>query len=377
MVRHELKRNDRQQRRETLLRFRDLNGVIRYLGDHFVAFGHHGNHSTLPGFDLLDVGDHFFVRTTMRRNDYHRHFLRDEGDRSMFHLRRGIAFGMDIRDLLQFERALQCNRVIIPASEINEILGVRESLGEIRNAFVLGQHALDLVGDLTQFADDPQVLVGRQRSFLASDTEREHGKCYHLRREGFGGSDTDLRSHMGVTAAIAQTRDRRPDDITDREDERSFGLSELDCRQRVCCLARLRDGNDHIVLVDDRLAIAELRRILDFHRYLRELFDGVHSDQAGVPRSAASGDDNSLGVQETVFIIDESGEGDIVLAYVDASAHGVRQRARLLEDFLEHEMRVAAFFQLAQRELQSLDLRGLFNVVDGSNIEEPLPLPSF
>ena len=87
-----------------------------------------------------------------------------------------------------------------------------------------------------------------------------------------------------------------------------------------------------------------------------------------MPGCTAGSDDDTLGVEETIFVIDESGEGDVILAYVDTSTHGVGQGTRLLEDLLEHEMRIAAFLELREREFEALDLRGLGDIIDSRDI---------
>ena len=173
---------------------------------------------------------------------------------------------------------------------------------------------------------------------------------------------------MGITAAVGHTRNRSTHHITNREDERTFGFGELDSGEGVRRLAGLRDGNDDIVFVDDRLAVTELGRVFHLHGYLRELLNGVHSYQPGMPGGAAGCDDDTLGIQETLFVINETGESDVILAYVHTPSHGVRQRARLLKYFLEHEMRIAPFLQLTQRQLETLDLRRLLHVIDGRDV---------
>ena len=62
-----------------------------------------------------------------------------------------------------------------------------------------------------------------------------------------------------------------------------------------------------------------------------------------MPTRATGGDDDTLSIKEALFVINESRERNVVLPHVHTSAHGVRQRAGLLEDLLEHEMRVTAF----------------------------------
>ena len=125
----------------------------------------------------------------------------------MLHLRRRIAFGMDIGDLLKLKRALEGYGEVISAAEINEVLGIGEDLREVRDPFVFTQHALYLGGNLTQLTHDGDELLLADRAFLAADTKGEHREGGHLRGEGFRGCNTDLRSYVGITTAVGHTRD--------------------------------------------------------------------------------------------------------------------------------------------------------------------------
>src|SRR2546425_8725787 len=46
-----------------------------------------------------------FPYTTLFRSHHHRHVVIDEGDRPVLHLACGIAFGVDVGDLLELEGA--------------------------------------------------------------------------------------------------------------------------------------------------------------------------------------------------------------------------------------------------------------------------------
>ena len=99
-----------------------------------------------------------------------------------------------------------------------------------------------------------------------------------------------------------------------------------------------------------------------------ELLDGIFGNQTGVPGSAASSDDDALGFEKTLPVINETGQGDIVHIDVHAASHRIGQGARLLEDLFEHEVRITAFLQLRERHLQLLDFRRLVDVVDGGDV---------
>ena len=111
---------------------------------------------------------------------------------------------------------------------------------------------------------------------------------------------------MGIATAVGDTGYGRTDDVTDGEDERTFGLGELNRRERVGCLAGLGYSDNDIVFVDDGFAVAELRGVFYLDGYLRELLDRVHSDETGMPGSAAGGDNDAFGVEEALFVVDET-----------------------------------------------------------------------
>src|SRR3546814_3834115 len=58
-----------------------------------------------------------FKQRAGRRHDDHRHILVDEGDGAVLQFARCIAFGMDIADFLQLQRAFQRQRIVRTRSE--------------------------------------------------------------------------------------------------------------------------------------------------------------------------------------------------------------------------------------------------------------------
>ena len=86
---------------------------------------------------------------------------------------------------------------------------------------------------------------------------------------------------------MRRARDRRIDDVADREDAAPRALRLLDRGQRVGGLAALGDGDDQVAGADDRIAVAELARQIDLARDARRALDQELADQAGVVRGAA------------------------------------------------------------------------------------------
>ena len=67
-------------------------------------------HLAAARHDFLHVGDGLLEQRVMRRDDDDRHVLVDQRDGAVLHLAGGIAFGVDVGDFLQLQRAFQRQR---------------------------------------------------------------------------------------------------------------------------------------------------------------------------------------------------------------------------------------------------------------------------
>ena len=71
----------------------------------------------------------------------------DQGDRAVLELARGEALGVDVRELLELERALHGHRVADVAAEEQDGGGVGHRAGELLDLVLAGEDLLDLAGD--------------------------------------------------------------------------------------------------------------------------------------------------------------------------------------------------------------------------------------
>ena len=161
---------------------------------------------------------------------------------------------------------------------------------------------------------------------------------------------------MDIGPRIRGPGDRRADDVADAEDERPGLAGQFDGGQRVGRLARLRHGHDDVVLADDGVAVAELRGVLHLDGNAADRLHEVFADQRGVPRRAARHENDAPGVHEPVAVVDHARKFHLAGVGVDASADAVDDGPGLLVNLLEHEMGIAALFQLRDRQLEFLDV---------------------
>ena len=95
------------------------------------------------------------------------------------------------------------------------------------------------------------------------------------------------------------------DGVTDTIDECSLALCQFDGCQCVSSFTRLTDGDDHILLVDDRFAVTELTGVFHLDGNLAEVFNQLLANQSCVPRGSASHDDDAAWVDEVLSVVDD------------------------------------------------------------------------
>ena len=166
-----------------------------------------------------------------------------------------------------------------------------------------------------------------------------------LAGKGLGGGHADLRSGVRIDRAGRLAGDHGAHRIADGQGLGAFLFGLALRRQRVGGFAGLRNHDGQRVRPHDGVAVAEFAAVVHLHRNARQLLDHELAGQPGVPAGAA-GDDLHLADAR------EFGRRDIHFIQEDAAAllrhaaqRGVAHGARLLIDFLEHEMLVAALFR--------------------------------
>ena len=73
----------------------------------------------------------------VRRQHDDRHVLVDEGNGPVLHLAGGIAFGVDVGNLLQLERAFERQRIGAAAAEIEHVACLGDLYGDLADPLVV------------------------------------------------------------------------------------------------------------------------------------------------------------------------------------------------------------------------------------------------
>mmetsp|Transcript_5859 Transcript_5859/g.12213 ORF Transcript_5859/g.12213 Transcript_5859/m.12213 type:complete len:282 (+) Transcript_5859:18-863(+) len=181
VVGQQLEWNDREQRVQGGVGELDAHHHLRQPVKIVVAHVRDDNQSPLSRVHLLHVGLHLVVLgVRARRHDHHRHETVNQGDGAVLHLRRWVALGVDVGDLLQLQGALQGHRKIQPAPEEQAVLGQAVVPALFADLRALLQDLGHLVGHVVQGRTDGLEVRGGDAVPLLADEQGKHGQDDHL-----------------------------------------------------------------------------------------------------------------------------------------------------------------------------------------------------
>ena len=235
--------------------------------------------------------------------------------------------------------------IVDAASQEQEVLGARIFLGQVFTLFLAGEQVFEFAGNACEFLDRLFGLFGGHGAALLGQVKGEQVQRGKLRGKRLGGSDADFWAGVGVDGSGGFARDHRSDHVADGQGLRSFGFGFALGRDRVGGFARLGDQHGEGVGSDDGIAITPFAGVVDFNRNSRQALDHELAGLGGVPAGSASCDVDFLRGLEFGLGDFHLIEEDVAGFLRNASQRGVTNRARLLVDFLEHEVLEAALFR--------------------------------
>ena len=167
-------------------------------------------HVAAAGADLLHVPERLLVGGLSRREDHDREVLVDERDRAVLHLAGRVALGVDVRDLLQLERALERDRVLAAAAEEEHVARGGAALRD-RHSAASWRIICSIQEEVAQRLEVPARRVGGERAAQAAELHGEEVEPGELGRERLRRGDADLRSGAREErAAVALARMAEP-----------------------------------------------------------------------------------------------------------------------------------------------------------------------
>ena len=141
------------------------------------------------------------------------------------------------------------------------------------------------------------IRAGQAREIAeAAEIKREHPERENLAREGLGARHADLGAGMQVNSTVRLASDRGTDHVANGKRKVPLALALAEGRQCIRGFAGLADGDDDRVVVDRRIAVAELAGVLDLDGNLGELLDEVFAHLGGMVTGAAGGQNDAPGL---------------------------------------------------------------------------------
>src|SRR5499427_540804 len=239
VVGQELKRDDGQERREELGGRGDGQHVIGPAAHLVIAAIADGDDLAAPRAHFLDVAHHAVVARVSRSEGDDRHPLVDERDGPVLHLAGGVAFRVDVGDLLELERSLEGDRILQPAAEEEEVT-VGSKLGGESGHRPPGLECLrHEAGELGELGQTLLAITHAEEAFVQTEGEGHQIGGGHRGRKGLSGGDADLGTGMRVDHPIGLSRECRPHYVGDGEDGSAPLASRLDRPEGICGLPRL------------------------------------------------------------------------------------------------------------------------------------------
>mmetsp|Transcript_41873 Transcript_41873/g.89349 ORF Transcript_41873/g.89349 Transcript_41873/m.89349 type:complete len:421 (+) Transcript_41873:94-1356(+) len=276
VVGEQLQRRHHEQRHEELLRARHLDDVLAAIVELLIVLLGDGDDRSAAREDLLNVRLELLVaRVGARRDDDDGHELVDKSNRPVLHLGGRVSLGVYVRDLLELERALERHGEVKAATEVKEVRGVLEDTREVQDLVLLVKHLAQKVGNANHGLHFAAHLAIVHLPLLLGQLDRDEHEHDDLCGEGLRGGDADLGARVQVDARVGGAGDARAHRVADAQAEGAVLPREVDGGERVGRLAALRDGEHHVLLEEQRLAVAELGGVLDLHRHAREGLDQV------------------------------------------------------------------------------------------------------
>src|SRR5260370_1405991 len=160
VIGEQLERDDFQQGHEQLRRGRKFDDVIGGFPREMISRGDNGDDDAVAGLDFLDVGNALLIPrhcfgvgfVTGRQDDDGQIFV-DQGVGAVLHFAGGIAFGVNVRDFLELQRAFESDGVVNVSTEIEKI-GVAKELPRqvfVESRFIRVQNFFDFLRDAREF----------------------------------------------------------------------------------------------------------------------------------------------------------------------------------------------------------------------------------
>ncbi len=148
-------------------------------------------------------------------NNYYRHFLTNQGNRTVFHFGSRIPLSVEVGYLLQLERPLESDWIIDAPTQKEEVGGLPEPLRELLDGGLEPQRLLEQERDAGQRLEPSPPLLTVQHPLPPPDEEGKKSEGCELGCERLGRGHSDLRPGVGQQSSQCLAAEKRARDVAD------------------------------------------------------------------------------------------------------------------------------------------------------------------
>ena len=157
--------------------------------------------------------------------------------------------------------------------------------------------------ELAQLVAEAALHLGLERALHLGELEGQQVHHGHLGHVGLGSGHADLEARAREDHAVGVARGLAAHHVGHADHLGAALTRQAHGRERVRGLARLRDAHHQVVLVDHRIAVAELGGDVDLHVHPRPRLDGVAAHEPGVVGGAAGHEHDAAQVAQLVVVM--------------------------------------------------------------------------
>ena len=195
----------------------------------------------------------------------------DQRDRAVFHLAGCIPLGVDVADLLQFQRRFQRDRVVGAAAQAQHVAHAGHTLGQMADRRIVRQQLRRAGRQFQQRRDQCGLTAGADRAAGPACGDRDTGHCHQLRRERLCAGHADFGPGHRLQHHVAFARHRAFRHVQHAQHMLALAFHVAERGERIRRLTALADQKPDAAGRHGRSAVAQLAREIDVRRYARQL----------------------------------------------------------------------------------------------------------
>ena len=187
------------------------------------------------------------------------------------------------------------------------------------------------------------ILFGVQSRLSSRNLKGEQVADNELGAVCLGGGYGNFRSRTGIEHMVGFSGNGGSQDIHDGQNRQTLFLCQSEGGNRIRGLSGLGNHDHHTAFLQLGVPVAEFACHIAFYRNVGQVFNHIFGDQTHMIGRTA-GDKIESGDLFQLLPV-QSAFGEVNLPFFHIGRQRILDRLRLLVDFLEHVMLIAAFFR--------------------------------